>query len=225
MRFNLTTIITIFSILTLISNIYSEENSCIDYKLTPGDGIKISVYPDTDHFINGIYKISSKGYADLPIIGKFKVTEKTCEELNTDLKKRYIDYLKFPNIQITPQVRVTTVGGFRAPGLYWIHPYDGIWEVVQNSGGPIRSDGIEKIKWVRSGEDMGDSLVHAFESGISLTDMGFKSGDQLTLTTRAERRGIDVFLQDVLPVISFILSSVSTTASLYMAYSVWDANN
>lgn len=209
-----------------IGNLFSEDIKCCNYKLIPGDGIKISVYPDTTHFINGIFKISSDGYVDLPIIGCIKVTDRSCEELNADLKKRYIDYLNFPNIQITPQIRVTTIGGFRAPGLYWVHPYDGLWDVIQTAGGPARSDGIEKLKWVRSGEELKkDSLIQSFQSGESLTEMGFRSGDQLTLTSNPERRGIEVFLQDVVPILSFVLSSVATTASLYMAYSVYEDRN
>lgn len=204
------------------SVVFSEKNmKCCNYNLIPGDGIKISVYPDTDHFINGTYKISTDGYADLPIIGCIKVTNRSCEDLNQDLKKRYIDYLNFPNIQITPQIRVATVGGFRAPGLYWAHPYDGLWEVIQNAGGPVRSDGIEKIKWMRSGSEVSDTLLNSFENGQSLTEMGFKSGDQLTLTADPERRGVDVFLHDVVPVFSFILSTLATSASLYLAYSAF----
>lgn len=214
-------ILLFYIILLQFSNLFSEDNQCCNYDLKPGDGIKISIYPNTDHFINGIYKISSEGYADLPIVGCVKVTDRPCDELNTDLKKRYIDYLNFPNIQITPQIRVATVGGFRTPGLYWAHPFDGLWDVVQNAGGPVRSDGIEKIKWVRSGEELSDTLIKSFEKGESLTEMGFKSGDQLTLTIVPERRGIDVFLHDVVPVFSFVLSTLATSASLYLAYSAY----
>lgn len=221
-NYSITKIIApVFIIIFCFNILYSENSQCCNYDLKPGDGIKISVYPDTDHFINGIYKISSAGYADLPIIGCIKVTDRPCEELNSELKKKYIDYLNFPNIQITPQIRVATIGGFRSPGLYWVHPYDGLWEVVKNAGGPVRSDGIEKIKWVRSGEELSDTLFKSFEKGESLTEMGFKSGDQLTLTATPERRGIDVFLHDVVPVFSFVLSTLATSASLYLAYSAY----
>ena len=46
------------------------SNNAIDImQFHPGDAVKITVYPDTAAFPNGVYRIDSKGMIDLPILG------------------------------------------------------------------------------------------------------------------------------------------------------------
>jgi protein involved in polysaccharide export with SLBB domain len=201
--------------------VFADSTHC-SFRLAAGDGLKISLYPDTAHFLKGVYKISDSGYVDLPVIGCINVIARPLSEIENDLNKRYIEYLNRPAIRLTPQIRVAVLGGFRNPGLFWVHPFDGIWDVVRIAGGPLRSDGIAKMQWIHNGVATDTLIAAAFRSGEPLTAMGFKSGDQLVLTLRPERRRIDVFIEDALPIFGLVVTALSSTASLYLTYILYD---
>lgn len=187
----------------------------------PGDALEITVYPDTASFPNGIYSIDDKGYAYLPILGYKKVSDKTVSRLETLLKEAYVNYLPQPNIQVRPLIRVSLLGGFTRPGLYWVDSRDNMWSIVQNAGGTMREDGLEKLKWRRNRVTISKDLIPHIESGESLQSIGFKSGDQIRVTYRPRQRFWDVFRSDVLPILSFTISAVASAASVYIAYQMY----
>ena len=187
----------------------------------PGDALEITVYPDTASFPNGIYPIDDKGYAYLPILGYKKVADKTVSRLETLLKEAYVNYLPQPNIQVRPLIRVSLLGGFTRPGLYWVDPRENMWSIVQHAGGTMREDGLEKLKWRRNRVTISKDLIPHIESGESLQSIGFKSGDQVRVTYRPRQRFWDVFRSDVLPLLSFTISAVASAASVYIAYQMY----
>lgn len=194
------------------------ENFSNEFVFTYGDAIEIKVYPDTTTFPNGIYTIDGLGYAYLPILGYKKITDKTVGKLESLLKESYINYLPQPNIQVRPLVRVSLQGGFSRPGLYWIDPRKSMWSVVQHAGGTLREDGLEKMKWRRNRVTIARDLIPFIESGESLYSIGFKSGDQITVTQRPKQRFWDVFRTDVLPILSLTLSAAATISMTILAY-------
>jgi len=184
----------------------------------PGDGLKISVYPDSTNFANGTYLIDDDGYVDFPILGLVQVTDKSNEELIKMLKGAYINYMPYPNIQIRPLIRVSVLGGFPRPGLYWVDPRENIWNIVHYAGGTMREDGLEKLLWRRNNITISKNLIPHIESGASLQTIGFKSGDQIRVTQRPQRKFWDVFRSEVLPILSFTVSTVAAASTAYIAY-------
>lgn len=188
---------------------------------TPGDALKISLFPDTLGFPQGIYIIDDKGYVDFPIIGYKKVTDKTVETLESLLRTAYVNYLPQPNIQVRPLIRVNLMGGFYRPGLYWADPRESMWNLVQRAGGTEREDGIERLKWKRGSELVTNDCVTHFESGKSLQSIGFRSGDRIQVTQRPKQRGWDVFRADIIPMLTVTLSTMTTAFTAYMAYQAY----
>jgi protein involved in polysaccharide export with SLBB domain len=189
---------------------------------SPGNALSITVYPDTASFLNGIYRIDDNGYTDLPIIGLVQVTSQEPAALEKLLAQKYIDYLARPNIQVRPLIRVALQGGFRNPGLFWADPRENLWSLVARGGGTLREDGIKKIHWERDSGIVSKKIVADFQSGLSLTALGFRSGDQLWVTSRPKQVFWDVFRADVLPVLSIILSATSTAATAYFSYQAYN---
>lgn len=210
----ITYVVSIIVLLYTGSEIQADEH-CLSFK--PGDALSISVFPDTSHFLNGVYTIDNRGYSELPIIGPVKVTDMSKRELEDSLKTVYISYLRYPHIQIKPMMRIALLGGFYNPGLYWIEPQKNVWNLVQLGGGTIREDGITKMHWDRNQEVVSSDLVPIFESGQSLCELGFQSGDQIQVTQRPKQRPWDVFRQDVLPVLATTITAISTSVTLYFA--------
>jgi len=177
----------------------------------PGDGLRITIYPDSAHFLNGIYPIDLGGYVYLPLVGRFLVTDMTTAQFSDFLQNTFAPYLRFPEVQVTALIRVSMLGGFKEAGLYYIEPDRSFWELVYMAGGPEHEDGLRKMKWERDKMVVASNLIPHYQSGHSLAALGIKSGDRISTPqdpTRNFWSGLlrDTLIRDVLPVATFLLS-------------------
>jgi protein involved in polysaccharide export with SLBB domain len=193
-------------------NPLDNENCDTNWNFQPGDALRISAAPDTG-FPNGIYQIHTNGYVDLPMLGTVKVVPSQRDSIELFVKQGYVNFIRDPHIQVDRVIRVSLLGGFIKPGLYWISPETTLWNAVYMAGGPMREDGIKKMRWERNGKIVKKKLITDFESGKTLEEMGFNSGDQISVTARTKRSTWEIVIQDVIPIASFVMAIV-TTASI-----------
>ncbi|HEX3019357.1 MAG TPA: polysaccharide biosynthesis/export family protein [Chitinispirillaceae bacterium] len=170
-----------------------------------GDGLRISVPLDSTSFINGIYPIDGNGDIFLPIIGQYHVANQNPEEIEGFLKKAYEQYLHYPEIQVTPLIRVGLLGGFNRSGMYYVEPHRSMWDLISMAGGTVHEKGLKKMHWERDRKVLNKNLIPYLESGKSLQSIGFKSGDQVWTPTNNRSFG-EILVRDVLPVATFFLS-------------------
>jgi protein involved in polysaccharide export with SLBB domain len=183
------------------------------YPFKPGDGVAINAFPDTTSFLNNVFPIDDRGFAEFPIVGKVKVSAMTGDELTNYLRETFKAWLRNPNIYVKPVVRVSLLGGFARPGLYYVDYTSTLWDVVRLAGGPVLEEGIYDMRWERGGKKRKGNLTQYFESGISLKRMGFQSGDQLRTPPEVETFW-DQFRTDIIPLVTFATSM----ALLYYTY-------
>ena len=186
-----------------------------------GDALKITVFPDTAAFPSGIYRIDSDGYVDLPLIGFLHVAGLHIDTLQRLLNEKYVKFLPQPNLTVRPLVRISLLGGFNQPGLYWIDPRASLWSTVKQAGGTQREDGIAKIRWERDSGIVSKNIQPLFQSGKSLYTLEFKSGDQLCVTPRPLQTSWEKFSTNILPIASLILSTTISITSAYITYEVY----
>lgn len=160
-----------------------------------GDAVKISVYPDTTSFLHNIFPIDGEGAINLPVLGKIVVTKMSKSELEDFIKNNYSQYLRVPNVQVQPLIRASLLGGFNEPGLYFIDKYATMWDLVQLAHGTTMEDGLKKMKWERNRKTIQSNLIPFFESGKSLADIGFKSGDQIWTPSPDRTNFVDRLIQ------------------------------
>lgn len=190
----------------------NNENCDVNWNFLPGDAIRISAVPDTG-FPNGVYQIHTNGYVDLPMLGTVKIVPSQRDSFELFVKQGYVQFIRDPHIQVERVIRVSILGGFIKPGLYWISPETTLWNAIYMAGGTTREDGIKKMRWERDGKIVKKKLISDFESGKTLKEMGFNSGDQISVTARPKRSTWEIMLQDVIPIASFVMAIV-TTASI-----------
>ncbi len=179
-----------------------------------GDGLFISTFPDTTSFLNGVFPIDDGGFCEFPIIGKIDVVALQKENLLKFLRKNFRSYLRYPNnIYVKPVIRVSLLGGFARPGLYYVDAHSTLWQTVNLAGGPLLEDGIYDMRWERDEDEVSDKVLKYFENGVSLAKMGFKSGDILW-TPSPDRRTVWDAIRDVLPVLTF-------ATSMWMLYNTY----
>jgi protein involved in polysaccharide export with SLBB domain len=157
----------------------SQRQAISEQPFRPGDAVQISVYPDSTSFLHRIFPIDGEGYIFLPIVGKKRIIGMTQSQFIEYLEQDFEAYLKTPNIQIRPLIRASALGGFARPNLYYIDPNATLWDLVQMAGGTVTEDGLKKMKWERNGKEFNFDLLSSYQAGRSLTQMGFRSGDQI----------------------------------------------
>ncbi|MDD5675987.1 MAG: polysaccharide biosynthesis/export family protein [Chitinivibrionales bacterium] len=185
-----------------------------------GDALLITTFPDTATFFRGLHRIDDQGCVDLPAIGKLRVIDKTEKQLADTLVVAYVNYLRYPVVQVHPLIRVSLLGGFYRPGLYWVPPSYSLWDVVSMGGGTQREDGIKNLRWERSRALIKKDLVEDFQSGSSLQKMGLLSGDQLWATSKLKKDFWEVMTTNVLPWFTVTATLVSTSITAYQFYAL-----
>jgi len=151
----------------------------------PGDGVRIQIWQLGERSqnliknINGEYNIDGYGFIELPMVGPFKVSGKTTNEVAREIKKKYADYLEEPFIIVHRLIRVVLLGEFMRPGAYRIDPRESLWRLIEMAGGPTNKCDLNKLNVVRNDEPVVKNLLGAFEKGYSLEEIGVKSGDQI----------------------------------------------
>jgi len=183
------------------------------YPFKPGDGVAINTFPDTSSFLNDVFPIDDRGYAEFPIVGKVKVSAMTRAELQNYLKETFKGWLRNPTIYVKPVIRISLLGGFFRPGLYYVDQNSSLWQAVRLAGGPVLEEGVYDMKWERNGDEQKGDLTQFFEAGISLRRMGFRSGDQLRTRPPDARTTWDT-INNLMPIISL----VTTITLSYMTY-------
>lgn len=171
----------------------------------PGDGIFVNTFPDSNSFLNRIFPIDDRGYAEFPIVGKVNVSKMSEKQLVDFIKQTFKNYLRYPNIYVKPVVRISMLGGFQRPGLYYVDINNSLWDAVYKAGGAVLEDGIYEMHWERNEDEKSDEVTKLFESGISLRAMGFRSGDQVW-TPSPQARTIWDTIGDVMPILTFASS-------------------
>lgn len=196
----------------------SDSGAIVEYPFHPGDALRIAVYPDTLVVPNGVYHINDNGDIQLPIAGTTHVASMSAGNLADFVKHEYIGFLKVPNATIRPLIRVSVVGGFHSPGLFYIDPDQSLWDAVRLAGGPVRDDGLGKIRWMRKDSTIASSIMPYLKSGSSLKNIGFVSGDQLVVTSRPQHTAGEIITGTVLPVLSFVVTAALTGLTVYQFY-------
>lgn len=196
-----------------VSTTSTQDRKNFGASFVPGDAVSISTYPDTSFFLNGIFPVDDRGYVELPILGKTRITQMTQEQFQNFLLENYRDYLRFPNIQVKPMIRLSVLGGVLHPGLYYFDQDFSLWEVLHMVGGTLDEDGLKHMRWKRDRKTVEDDLIPYLQSGVALKNIRFRSGDQIWVRS-PNKPG---FLQRTRSYLSLITAATSFL-TLYITY-------
>lgn len=191
-----------------------ETTSTGERPFIAGDAILLSTYPDTTSFLNGIYSIDDEGYVEFPIGDRIRINTLTEEQFLQYLRDNYQNYVRSPNLSVKPMIRVTVVGGFVTPGLYYVDKKLSFWDLIRMAGGPSHEVAIKEIHWERNGEAMVEDLTPYLESGTSLKTMGVQSGDLVWTPSPDAETTLRFVITNILPLLTFATSLVF----LYISY-------
>lgn len=168
----------------------------------PGDAVRLTVWElrwATDgkglqFDFNSDYPIDGEGKIEVPVIGEVRVTSHTEKTLAEHLRELLAPYFAEPPVVVVePLIRVTLIGAFNRPGSYLISLRRSLWDLVDLAGGPSKDADLPKLRVDRGGQVAKASLLSGYEQGISLRELGIRSGDQVTLPARGGFTARDFF--------------------------------
>jgi protein involved in polysaccharide export with SLBB domain len=172
----------------------------------PGDAVRITVW-DLSRLerstldLSRDYPINPEGFIIMPIIGEVKVKGLTLYELQQILEEKFRAHLAEPLVYVRPLIRITMQGAFNKPGAYHADPSSSLWDVVAMADGPAPQCNLARMRVERGGRIAIYDLLHSFEKGISLEEVGIESGDQIIAPSRGTLN-----LQFLLALINFFTS-------------------
>lgn len=205
---------SVMSTAPAVSLVHSDSVSS-DKKFRPGDAVRLFVYPDTMSFLNGIYVIDDNGSIRLPFDGSVAISDMNEKQLTDYLTQRYVKYLLYPQVHVRHLVRLSVIGGFQSPGMYYVDPALSTWEAVRLAGVPLREDGFKLIRLVRGKKVINAHIASGLKQGLSLREMGIESGDVLSVTNRPKRGFGEIFQTNVFPWISVSATLLGVAITAY----------
>lgn len=158
-----------------------------DYILGEGDVLTISVYDQPD--LKSIVRISGDGMITLPLIGQVRAAGMTVGLLSKNIETLLADgYLVKPQVTIFIEefrsLKVTILGGVRAPGLYELKGQTSLLELISKAGGLAETAGAEAIirrhdAGLEEKQIINVDLQKLLEQGLLSENMAIMNGDNI----------------------------------------------
>ncbi len=145
----------------------------------PGDRILLRV--EGEQQLTDTFTVHEGPALELPAIGRVSLAGVSHDELEPYLKQQLARYLKSPVVRARALLRVGIIGELTRPGYYNV-PSDVLASDLLNiAGGPTKDSKTDNSKIERAGSTVvkSDSLRKAFASGLTVSQLGLHSGDNL----------------------------------------------
>ena len=172
--------------------------------LQPSDAVRITVWPNAE--LGGTFIVDEAGRVQLPFLGETLVTGRSLDSLREQLREGYSRAMQTPIITVEALYRIAVLGEVNRPGLYFIPPSDGVFDVLAQAGGFTRTAEERELSVVRESEVIIIDALRAFEVGdlLPVDALMLRSGDNIVVPARREGLG----LRDWLAIGNFIMSAL-----------------
>ena len=204
-------IISIVTCLTLTSALFAQNTQ--EFRFQKADGLKLLIYDDfmepasnkvLSNYHDIEYVIDGDGFLQLGVFGEILVEGLTVRETTELLREKFRKYAKDLTIIVTPMIRLVLKGEFGKAGMYRFSPNTSFWDVVAEAGGMSNSLVAENMYIMREGEIVYADFIESLSTGVSLDELGLKSGDEI-IAPRINRISFNAIMRYVNFVVSIIL--------------------
>lgn len=109
-------------------------------------------------------------------------------ELQGYLTKQLGQYLRNPEVQVTPLVQVAVVGSVGHPGFFWVPADLTLTDAIMLAGGPTQGSDLNKTTVLRENKERlsSDQVQQAFASGTTLDQLDVRAGDQISVPEKGK---------------------------------------
>jgi len=157
-----------------------------DFKI--GDRVVLTIQGEWNNAAD-TFPVEAGPELTLPVMGKVSLRGVLRSELEAHMTAELGRFIQNPVVRSESLIRLQIMGQVTAPGFYVVRSTVLIGEAIMTAGGPTNTADIEKMKIVRSNEEIwsGDVLQEAMTDGMTLDQMSLKAGDQIEVPQVATR--------------------------------------
>jgi len=175
------------------------------YRLSSGDVLSIQLWaypeitPPTTTISNeqavqaNGYPIDASGYIQLPLVGRYKAAGKTLTQLNTDLRNRFAQYLKNPDVIVRvisyQGQRYSVQGSVIKSGQFYLNDQPiSIYTALGMAGGVTDKGDNTFIQLIRNGQTYDLNTIALEKAGYSLHKLLVQPNDTIYVTNRENQK-------------------------------------
>lgn len=179
--------------------------------------VKAGSQTDEDYRGN-VYRISSSGTIDLPLVGKIELAGHTLEEAESILKSSLVEYLRDPTVNIRlVNFRITILGEVNKPGLYRVPSSQATIPEALGLAGDLTLYGKRSNVLVirQTGEEKSFFRINLNEaSTLTRPEYYLRTGDVIYVEPTKGRTSADDNIYRILPLLLSGLTFVAVVIGL-----------
>lgn len=158
-----------------------------DFKI--GDRVVLTVQGEWDNRAD-TFPVEAGPEITLPVMGKVSLRGVLRSELESHMTEELGRFIQNPVVRAESLIRLQILGQVGAPGFYTVQSTQLIGEAIMNAGGPTSTADIEKMKILRSNDEIweGEVLQDAMADGLTLDQMSLKAGDLIEVPQQPVNR-------------------------------------
>lgn len=199
----------------------TQAGSATDYKLGPGDLIRVSS-PDIDDLKDRTERIGPDGTISLPYVGVVKAAGMTESALRDEIRRRLGKYVISPQVDLFVKDyqsrKVVVVGSVERPGLYDLTSgNDNIFDMITRAGG-MKDSAAQRVLLITEAASHGASPPSGYDPSRARPDQEFVPASNQPLTaTRAASYLTAGSLRDADPIVIDLKNLERGGNQLYLA--------
>lgn len=139
------------------------------------------------------YPIDASGYIQLPLVGRYKASGKTLAQLNTDLRNRFAQYLKKPDVIVRvlsyQGQRYSVQGSVVKGGQFYLNDQPiSIYTALGMAGGVTDKGDNTFIQLIRNGQTYDLNTIALEKAGYSLHKLLVQPNDTIYVGNRENQK-------------------------------------
>jgi len=161
----------LYFLFIILLSIFSYGSNSDDYKMQPGDVLKITVLNEEE--LSRELRVSSDGNINVPLLGEVNIYNQTSFEITRKLTKLFNEYLVNPQVTIfiVTFAKVFISGEVKKPGAYELSKHLTIIEAITIAGGFSEHANKKKIKLIRKIDGIKETQIIDISSFINKSNI------------------------------------------------------
>ncbi len=188
----------------------ASQAAAVRRRLSEGDfrvGDRILIVAEGQEALTDTFVVAPGQLIILPGIGQVSLLGVLRPELDAHLTQQLSRYIRDPVVYAGSFLRISVIGEVNRPGYHLFAANTPLAEALMSIGGPTIEANLSKVRVERGGNKLmgGEPVQQALNMGLTLSELGLRSGDQITIPAKPGRN-----IQEILGVSAAVAGFVFT---------------
>jgi protein involved in polysaccharide export with SLBB domain len=153
-----------------------------DVYLLPNDAVEIRIWRQED--LSGLYYVEADTTLNIPLIGKFSVSNIATDSLRAMLINNFKDYYTDVYVNVNFHYRINIFGEVKSPGYYYVKSEDNLANLLAQARGPTEKGSLGSIRILNLGRERIVDFEKILKKGENLEELKLQPGDVVIVPRR-----------------------------------------